>query len=1021
MTAKYKNVFFAFFVLFTCGQSFAQQGWWTWMKGSYPAVASPTWGTQGVPALTNEPPGEYCSSTCWTDSKGDFWQFSGGNGWGYPTLWKYSPATNMWTWVKGANVLATTNGGVWGTQGVPNIANCPPALSIGAVSWVDANDNLWLFGGFGWGTTGTFRSKLAAVWKYDPLTNMWTWMNGPSLGNNPVGVYGTQGVPAAANYPPARYETNAAWTDNSGNLWLFGGQGPTGELNDLWKYNMATNQWTWMKGSNTAGSAGNYGTKGVASATNNPPARQVHSRWKDNNGNFWFFGGTHVSNTQAMNDMWKYDPTTNNWTWMSGSNLFDQMPALPVKCVPSTTNYPQARRENNSNWKDACGNLWMFSGDWVTGTQLNDLWCYKVQTNEWVLVGGNIAPAAGTKGVPAAANMPPKMIGYAAWTVNNEFWLFGGRDGGTGNELNTLWRYYPDTSCAQSTCSVANPNAGFTATNLSGCAPLTVTFTNTSTNATSWNWNFGDGNSSTAQNPLHTYTTAGTYTVSQIAHNGPNSDTLVQPNYITVFPSAVAAFTANTDTICLGQNATFTNGSTNASTYSWTFGDGSSSANQDPVHSYTATGSYTVTLIAHNANGCDDTISSAVTVLSSTVTASFTQSPGSCAPVTINFTNASSGATTYTWTFGNGSSSTSQSPSTTYTTAGTYSVMLISSTNSSCGVGTDTAYSIVTLGQSPALNVATQGSVSCNGGANGTASVTATGGSSPYSYLWAPSAATTATATGLSAGNYSCVVTDASGCSATQTVSISQPTAITTSITNTSASCNTNDGTATATAAGGSGNFTYLWNPSVASTAGATGLSGGNYSCTVTDANGCTQISSTTIAVANGPTITVSGSAIIQPGSSTTLNATGGISYSWSPATGLNNSSIANPTASPSVTTTYCVFVFDAGGCYDSSCVVVTIDVPCGEFYLPNAFSPNEDGENDFFKAYVNPACVTDFKLIIYNRWGEKVFETNEVNESWNGYFRGTASNSAVYAWYCRATLTNGLDIDRKGNVSLVR
>ena len=836
---------------------FSQAGWWTWMKGTYPGTAVPSYGTVGVPAASNEPAGEYQVAGCWVDSKGILWQYGGGNT-RHSALWKYDPATNQWTWMSGPNGINLP--GVWGTKGVPNAANYPPALNIGFVTWVDNQDNLWLFGGMGWGfPAAAFPGNLGALWKYDPITNMWTWVSGSSA-INPAPVYGTQGIPSVANQPPARVETNAAWTDAAGNLWMFGGQGQTGEMNDLWKYNIATNQWTWMKGSNTGGSAGSYGAKGVAAASNNPPARQVHSRWTDNSGNFWFFGGTHVSNITYMNDMWKYDPATNNWTWMSGTNLFNQTPALPATCVPSTTNYPEARRENNSNWKDACGNFWMFSGDLTSGNNVNDLWCYKVQTNQWVLVSANVVASGGTQGVPAAANMPEATIGYAAWTRNNEFWMYGGRrsyQGGT--ESNTLWRYYPDTTCAQSTCLVVNPNAGFNGTNLSGCAPLTVTFTNTSTGATSWNWNFGDGGTSTNQNPVHTYTAAGTYTVTQIAYNLPKSDTLVQPNYITVIAS-------------------------------------------------------------------------------------------------------------------------------------------------------------------PVLSIASQTNVTCNGASTGAAAVAATGGSTPYTYSWSNGQSTSGISN-LAAGNYSVVVTNAVGCSSTQTVAITQPPPFAAAVTNTPAACNSNDGTATVSASGGSGSFTYQWSSGQTSQT-ITGLAAGNYSVTITDSNGCTQSGSTTILNSNGPTAIASGSTSIQSGNSATISASGGVTYSWSPATGLSNSTISNPTASPSATTIYCVYVFDANGCSDSSCVTITVlaePIDCGTFYLPNAFSPNDDNENEVFKAYVNPVCVTEFKLVIYNRWGEKVFETEDVTKYWDGYFRGVVSNTAVYAYYCKATFTNGNKIDKKGNVSLVR
>ena len=122
-------------------------------------------------------------------------------------------------------------------------------------------------------------------------TGEWAWMKGDSkLPLFPV--YGEQGIPAASNKPGAR-QYSASWTDASGNLWLFGGGGygssGSGYLNDLWKYNTATNEWTWVKGDNTTEQPGVYGTQGIPSATNKPGARHNGVSWTDGSGNLWLF------------------------------------------------------------------------------------------------------------------------------------------------------------------------------------------------------------------------------------------------------------------------------------------------------------------------------------------------------------------------------------------------------------------------------------------------------------------------------------------------------------------------------------------------------------------------------------------------------------------------------------------------------------------------------------------------------------------------------------------------------------
>src|ERR1041384_6240638 len=159
----------------------------------------------------------------------------------------------------------------------------------------------------------------------------WTWMRGSNT-SGPIGNYGTMGVPAASNDPGGRHGS-ATWVDASGNLWLFGGEGYSNSstlcwMNDLWKYNIFTNQWTWIRGSNTPNAQGVYGTQGVAAATNEPGAREFAAHWTDATGNFWLFGGdgpasTSTTTASKLGDLWKYDVTTNQWTWMKGFNTFD--------------------------------------------------------------------------------------------------------------------------------------------------------------------------------------------------------------------------------------------------------------------------------------------------------------------------------------------------------------------------------------------------------------------------------------------------------------------------------------------------------------------------------------------------------------------------------------------------------------------------------------------------------------------------------------------------------------------------
>lgn len=135
---------------------------------------------------------------------------------------------------------------------------------------------------------------------------MWTWVNaGSSAGN-----YGVQGYEAAANVPSGRYRAQG-WRDATGNLWLFGGSGTGGFLSDLWRFNISTGAWTWVKGQGTGGVAGSYGTLGVTSTNSAPGARANGVTWTDKTGHMWLFGGIGADSTgtiDRLNDLWRIDP-----------------------------------------------------------------------------------------------------------------------------------------------------------------------------------------------------------------------------------------------------------------------------------------------------------------------------------------------------------------------------------------------------------------------------------------------------------------------------------------------------------------------------------------------------------------------------------------------------------------------------------------------------------------------------------------------------------------------------------------
>ncbi|MBI4931763.1 MAG: PKD domain-containing protein [Bacteroidetes bacterium] len=164
-------------------------------------------------------------------------------------------------------------------------------------------------------------------------------------------------------------------------------------------------------------------------------------------------------------------------------------------------------------------------------------------------------------------------------------------------------------------------------------------------------------------------------------------------------------------------------------------------------------------------------------------------------------------------------------------------------------------------------------------------------------------------------------------CSTTAVITVTEPPALViTNVSSTNEFCNRSDGTATVAAAGGTGGFTYLWNPSAQITSTATGLAAGNYSVTVTDANGCTHDTMIVVNFTPGPTANAGTDASICFGFSTSLSATGGGSYVWSPAAGLNNPAISNPVSTPASTTSYTITVTDANNCTATDDVLITVN-----------------------------------------------------------------------------------------------
>lgn len=418
-------------------------------------------------------------------------------------------------------------------------------------------------------------------------------------------------------------------------------------------------------------------------------------------------------------------------------------------------------------------------------------------------------------------------------------------------------------------------------------------------------WTPSGGSLATASN-----LSAGTYTITVTDNNGCTSSASVNITQ----PTALAAPTSSTNTTCGDSNGTASvtvTGGTPLYIYFWS--DGQTNATATGL----SAGTYLVSVT--DANGCN--INGSVTVGSvSPVSVSVTsltdlQCHGVCIGSATVSASGGTGPYTYAWTPGGQTTATA-----TGLCAGIYTITVTD--HNGCATP-----ALVDITQPTAVTgtIVSTG-VLCNGGNNGTATITPSGGTPGYTYIWNPGGQTNSIATGLSALTYTVTITDSHGCTGSVSVTITQPAPVTGTIVFTAPSCNGgSNGTATVTPSGGNPGYTYIWNPSGQTNAIATSLSAGTYTVNITDINGCTGSASVTVtqpAIVSA-TFTITG-VLCNGGSTGTATATGtggtpAYTYSWNilPAQ-------TNQTATGLSAGTYTVTVTDSHNCTGTASVTVT-------------------------------------------------------------------------------------------------
>lgn len=525
--------------------------------------------------------------------------------------------------------------------------------------------------------------------------------------------------------------------------------------------------------------------------------------------------------------------------------------------------------------------------------------------------------------------------------------------------------------------------------------------------------------------PNYTYSWTSGGTAATETGLGPGTYTLTVtdanscPQNVQVTITQPAPLTSTMSTIdvgCAASGSATVNVTGGTGPYSYLWSSGGNSATDINL----TVGTYTV--LVTDSNGC--TLTDTATIINTTGitnTSSFTDiscfgmSNGSATIVPAG----GNAPYTYTWSPPMGNT-----PTVNNLPAGSYTV----TATDAGGCVTSATFNIT---EPPALTtISAFTNVSCNGGNDGSGTVSPAGGTGPYTYAWSPAGGTSQTANGLTAGSYTIIVTDSHGCTSVQAVTLTQPSALIASTSGDSA-CIGQTATISVSGSGGVAPYTYAWsggpNPTAA-TQNVSVTTNTTYTVTITDANSCTTTATTTVNVLPSPSAAFTSNAT--NGVFTLNGATSSLCF-YGPSNvtnwgwNLNNTSTST-LQSPCVPVTsanagtFCaeLIVMNSSGCLaqDSVCIEIN-DV---YYSIPNVFTPDNDGTNDGF--IITNMGMETVRCKIYNRWGELIYEWDNPAGSWNGLtMNGNEAVDGVYYYTAFMIDFQGKTYDESGFVQLIR
>jgi gliding motility-associated-like protein len=334
--------------------------------------------------------------------------------------------------------------------------------------------------------------------------------------------------------------------------------------------------------------------------------------------------------------------------------------------------------------------------------------------------------------------------------------------------------------------------------------------------------------------------------------------------------------------------------------------------------------------------------------------------------------------------------------------------------------------SIVVGQPQPVTETITATPVACPGDSSGTITVAGGGGTPGYTYSWAaPLSSSSATVSGLHTGTYTVTVTDANSCTTTASATVTAAIPLVLNAQKKNVLCPPlKNGAINLPLTGGTPPYSFVWDNGTTSPY-QYGLAVGTYNVTITDANGC--VTDTSFVVGNDSSFVLRvtpDTATINEGQTVQLAAdvTGGVlaSINWSPDYEISCTDCTTPQASPLATTQYLIHAVSDSGCVSDAQSIITVLIQ-HQIYVPNTFTPNNDGINDVWEIFGTKTAWKYVEVEIFDRWGEKVFESTDINFGWDGSFKGTMMEPNVYVYVLKVTFIDGYTASNKGTITIIR